>query len=693
MYNPNNPPTFNYVPQDPSVHPLQQAPMHVPMDPGYRNVTVVPPIWPGNAPVPVHSPLPGMRPWPENQLMLGGIELPSQAYRSPVSYNTAPLVSTPSNQDMLNLEHLRPNLGTPPSGTNVHQLLRTPSLRSLASGRGSGREEPTAKGKGRVGHMMPINKLLGDYEGPPIAMFDAPRIERPDDPKPYVPMFKQMRVIQTPGLGRKISLGRLEDDDSDDNSTSFLHIPTSKLADFASKTFGNVVRSIAPPKIAIPLNTRPLVPPGVIDSPPIMSVAPMPPPYPPPMGVVHPTPLLPPPSAMIGMAPAVVPMPEMHMQEAPIVSMDVPQPMAVPIGIPFDPNNPMPFPGPAVVTPVARQKMPVLSMPSIGTAEGVASAELLSQMRDPVAYMTPHTPTVRVKNKGKGAGPVSAKSNMSMSGLSSASYPVQYTVTPAMGMPMPMDGTALGTPSPPPPAIGFAVNATVPTPIATPYATPVGMAMHAPMSMPSCIAPMVPIASGPLTISLQPPPMQTPIVVPDSGVPASAGAISHQPEESILDEIKKEKNVDQGVDRKLVSAPRIIVESYQKLLEKKRNRLRECLVEDCRAVLGERGKIDIPYQSTEENGRYHFYVRDIVAKLLPYHVFYYEDVEHKPKPPSKDLDVLEERVQSLKNRLMSMAAQAKITQQNYECTKACVDALRNVVRKREATQCGRLSTI
>ncbi|CDR95926.1 hypothetical protein BBBOND_0210760 [Babesia bigemina] len=698
MFNPNNTPAFNYVPQDPSLIPLQQAPQHVPMDPGYRNVALPPPCWPGSSPVPMQSPMPAMRQWQDGTIMMGGLDLQNQAFRSHVSYNTAPLVSTPGNQDMLNMEHLRPNLGTPPSGTNPQQLQPTPSPKSVVSGRGSLRDEPVGKSKGRVEPVMPMNKMLSEFEGPPITMFEPPRMDKPKDKKPYVPMVKQTRPGAATGPRRSGSRVRNEEG-SGGSSATMSQIPTSKLEDFASKTFNNAVKSIAPPKIPFPWGPRPLVPPAVIDQAQVMNVAAVPQPCPPPMAVPHPNPLLPPPAAMLGIAPAVVPIPELRVQEGPLVGMDVTQPMTVPMGIPFDPNSHMPFPGPSVMTPVGQHKMPGFPMPSMGTAEGVPSADMMPQMRDPFAHITPRTPTIRVTTKAKLAPPVSMKSNMSVSGLSSASYPVQYAVTPAMGMAMPMDSTALGTPSPGPPPLGFAVNTAVPTPIATPIAAPVGMAVHTPLSMPNCIAPMVPITPGPLTISIQPPPIPTPqpavqppVMVPPPSAPANAGAVSRQPEESILDEIKKEKNVDNDVNKSLVSAPRIIVESYQQLLDKKRDRMRECLVEDCKSVLGERGKIDTPYQDTIQNGRKHFYVKDIVAKLLPYHMFYYENLEHKPKAPSMDLDALEERVRSLKSRVMDMVAQAKTTQQNYECTKACVDALRNVVRKRQATQCGQLGT-
>lgn len=208
-------------------------------------------------------------------------------------------------------------------------------------------------------------------------------------------------------------------------------------------------------------------------------------------------------------------------------------------------------------------------------------------------------------------------------------------------------------------------NAALAAPPACQSAMPIGV----PMAMPVppvgiCMPESAPHVSDTSDIPMQ------------SHMPLHPAKPPKAEQQSVVDEIKQDKEAVTGVQKDKLSAPRILVESFQQVLENKRRRMRNCLTEDCKNLLGEYSKIETPFPFKWINGRKHFYTKDIVNSLLPYHMFYYEQLRPAGETmPEKDYSRAKNEIEELKMKIVDMKVHAPVAQQGYLCTSACLEAL------------------
>ncbi|KAK1934921.1 hypothetical protein X943_003233 [Babesia divergens] len=236
-----------------------------------------------------------------------------------------------------------------------------------------------------------------------------------------------------------------------------------------------------------------------------------------------------------------------------------------------------------------------------------------------------------------------------------------------------------------PPACQSAMSIGVPMDAFVPSTPALPMAMQVP-PVGICMPESAPHVSDTSDIPMQ------------SHIPLHPAKPPKAEQQSVVDEIKQDKEAVTGVQKDKLSAPRILVESFQQVLENKRRRMRNCLTEDCKNLLGEYSKIETPFPSKWINGRKHFYTKDIVNSLLPYHMFYYEQLRPAGETmPEKDYSRAKNEIEELKMKIVDMKVHGPVVQQvcysilsltwlqGYLCTSACLEALNRLFLRKDAS--------
>ncbi|AFZ80271.1 hypothetical protein BEWA_031240 [Theileria equi strain WA] len=126
---------------------------------------------------------------------------------------------------------------------------------------------------------------------------------------------------------------------------------------------------------------------------------------------------------------------------------------------------------------------------------------------------------------------------------------------------------------------------------------------------------------------------------------------------NVVEEMNLEKEMTPNVKRNTSSSAAIMMETFQILLSNKKKRIRNCLVEDCRHSIGEQPKIDVQYNSLDVGGEKVYQLSEILSSLLPYHLFYFENILEKfvPFQPEgykgvkEDVDKLDKEVEMILN--------------------------------------------
>ncbi|BAM38827.1 conserved hypothetical protein [Theileria orientalis strain Shintoku] len=119
---------------------------------------------------------------------------------------------------------------------------------------------------------------------------------------------------------------------------------------------------------------------------------------------------------------------------------------------------------------------------------------------------------------------------------------------------------------------------------------------------------------------------------------------------NVVEEITVENEMLKNLKRSTISSASSMMESFQQSYSNKRKRIKNCLVEDCRHVIGEQPKIDIQFTCTDEAGTKKYALDEVLSTLLPYHLFYYDKVS-RPETKSFDYSDFSKEIMELKERL------------------------------------------
>lgn len=227
--------------------------------------------------------------------------------------------------------------------------------------------------------------------------------------------------------------------------------------------------------------------------------------------------------------------------------------------------------------------------------------------------------------------------------------------------------------------------------------------MHPPISqnvaigvpLESCLPVAAPPTVVPVTLPLPDPPptltkeQEIPGVAHAGEVAPQVGAKAPLDEEAAAHASAANETVNMtslgDMKQEKTSIARQAIESFQLTLEAKRRRMRGCLEEDCRNVVGEYSLIDVPFPVTFADGHKRFYVRDIVTSLLPYHMFFYNEIkvendwmaeigrmENALRP---DVD---KEIQELRSEVINMRDRSQSLQQNYACAKFSLEEIERI---------------
>ncbi|GIX66280.1 uncharacterized protein BcabD6B2_57160 [Babesia caballi] len=646
-----------------TLEPQMQA---APMDPNMRRVTMMPIYWRAGVPPQMRGVLTTRAPIQQQAMVMGAMPMSTPRFRPQPMLQTVRQQPDMLAQHMMNIVQLPPGVGTT-AQSQLAQGAQTPVRSPKDMSGATYRRSSRGRGRGRRGdgtrRAYQSRKAQLANDGPPGAIFDIiPRPTRPGGKKAFpVPAKANAASAERPAPMRK--LPQIIPEDTSALVAAELAESRSPSDDGVpiSKPFGSTVSRIPVPQGA---DTWPLR-------------MPVPQQWPGAVGGTHPAAVMVPPVAIPLIAQPSMQLQEMAMAETGLINMDPASAMALVGSMSMSPDHgggPVTMDG-SVMTPVTTQPVTAVPMAQMSAPDGSGAPDLHSQ----VSLSTPNL-----------------LASPPMGDAGTLGFTVPYVVAPAMGPGMPvsaMDPGALMAPQQQAVPVVFAVNSAMssannvgPIALQPPMSRPVGLAIPASMAMPSAVTPVVPMAPPHIPVAsapMHPEPLEHPPQVKPPGPAQHGGSdgateVPQQAPESIVDEIKKDKQATEEVHKDHISAPRIILESFQQVLDNKRRRMRECLAEDCKNVLGEHSKVDTPYQSTIEDGVKHFYVKDIVAKLLPYHMFYYDTLLEESSTVAEEPPNYDERISALKRRLGKIMSTAQVSQQNFECTRACTEALKKL---------------
>uniref|UniRef100_A0A3B0N350 Uncharacterized protein n=1 Tax=Theileria annulata TaxID=5874 RepID=A0A3B0N350_THEAN len=122
----------------------------------------------------------------------------------------------------------------------------------------------------------------------------------------------------------------------------------------------------------------------------------------------------------------------------------------------------------------------------------------------------------------------------------------------------------------------------------------------------------------------------------------------------VIEEIHADNDYMNNIKTNSISSACSLMESFQHSLSNKRKRIRNCLVEDCRNVIGEQPKIDIQYSSTEVNGKKRYFLPEILSSLLPYHVFYCDELE-QPETTKFDYSEIKDQIKQVQQNVENIS--------------------------------------
>eukprot|EP00375_Theileria_parva_P003167 XP_765848.1 hypothetical protein [Theileria parva strain Muguga] len=141
--------------------------------------------------------------------------------------------------------------------------------------------------------------------------------------------------------------------------------------------------------------------------------------------------------------------------------------------------------------------------------------------------------------------------------------------------------------------------------------------------------------------------------VPVSGqrfVPVPKSVPVRTEKHHVIEEIQADNDHMNNLKTNAISSASSIMESFQHSLSNKRKRVKNCLVEDCRNVIGEQPKIDVQYSSVEVDGRRKYLLSEILSSLLPYHTFYHEQLD-PPRSTKFDYSEIRNQIQQVQTLL------------------------------------------
>ncbi|KAK2197298.1 hypothetical protein BdWA1_000297 [Babesia duncani] len=171
-----------------------------------------------------------------------------------------------------------------------------------------------------------------------------------------------------------------------------------------------------------------------------------------------------------------------------------------------------------------------------------------------------------------------------------------------------------------------------------------------PMQKPSMPKSPMPVPKSPMPVPKSPMPMPPmPISVPLLNKmmhphPMIRYGDGNCQRMNVVEEMALEKLMSPNVDPDKVCSPAILMEAFQQGLSNRKKRIRNCFIEDYRHAIGENPRIDAQFKTIEVNGVKLFSLRDVLVALLPYHVFYYDNLlkGHQPVVPPDYSSIIHE---------------------------------------------------
>ncbi|SJK85851.1 conserved Plasmodium protein, unknown function [Babesia microti strain RI] len=129
--------------------------------------------------------------------------------------------------------------------------------------------------------------------------------------------------------------------------------------------------------------------------------------------------------------------------------------------------------------------------------------------------------------------------------------------------------------------------------------------------------------------------------------------------------------------------------SIERELANERSKLRECIFEDCRLVFGEIQKLQSPFTLYDVNGTKFYSIRDVLAHLLPYHLYSF-DFYNLSQPYPHDTEIKDEnmgsetkfdnicsrQIDDIRNKLDSLSNDDDLTTV-WRCYKAIMKSISN----------------
>ncbi|UKK00227.2 hypothetical protein MACK_000297 [Theileria orientalis] len=139
---------------------------------------------------------------------------------------------------------------------------------------------------------------------------------------------------------------------------------------------------------------------------------------------------------------------------------------------------------------------------------------------------------------------------------------------------------------------------------------------------------------------------------------------------NVVEEITVENELFKNLKRSTISSACSMMESFQQSYSNKRKRIKNCLVEDCRHVIGEQPKIDIQFTCTDDGGTKKYALDEVLSTLLPYHLFYYDKIS-RPEIKPFDYSNFSKEILQLKERLnhLTKSKDSILLQSVYPCVK------------------------